>query len=114
MGQESWTVAARQHARLLRPFSANGLSLALYHVLASAGSVRNAEQALLVDMPRTADVWVGRLAEIQAMLATLADQCDEACEALDRLIGQAPGDEARSVDAMAEILRGLSQAPAAA
>jgi hypothetical protein len=54
------------------------------------------------------------LAEIQAMLATLADQCDEACVALDKLIGQAPGDEARSVDAMAEILRGLSQAPAAA
>jgi hypothetical protein len=110
---QPWTVVARQHARLLRPFSANGLSLALYHVNASAGSVKNAETALLVDMPRTADAWIGRLAEIQTTLATLADQCDEACAALDRLIDMAPGDEARSIEAMALVLRGLNEpAPA--
>lgn len=113
MDQQPWTVVARQHARLLRPFSANGLSQALYHVGASAGSVRNAEVALLCDMPRDANTWISRLAEIQSTLATLADQCDEACEALDRLIDMAPGDEARSIEAMVHILKGLNEPVAA-
>lgn len=110
--QEPWTVVARQHARLLRPFSAQRLSEALYHVGATAGSIGNRHTELLVDMPRDAGSWTFELGQLQDMLVTLSEQCEDAFNALGVLVDQADGDHARSVDAMVHILQGLSQAPA--
>jgi hypothetical protein len=105
---EPWPTQAIQASRLLRPYPVRRLTEALHHVEQTSGTISQNRLRLMVDTPVSPDEWAGYLAEIQDMLETLAEQCGDAWERLQRMIDSAPADHRRALDALVLILRGLS------
>jgi hypothetical protein len=96
------------YSRLLRPYSVKRLSGAVYHVNATANTIDKTVTRLLIDTPVDAAEWTFELAQLQNMLETLSEQCEQAWTKLDLLARSAEGDYERAITAMTRVLQGIS------
>lgn len=103
---EPGPTAAIAHSRLLRPHSTRRLSNALYHVNATANSLRQHELALMIDPPVLPDEWAAGLDELQTELYLLVQYSRDAWRKLEWLQRSAPKDYERALEALVLILRG--------
>lgn len=100
---------AVSYARLLRPYDINRLDLALFHVEATAGSVRSRKLNMFLKPPPDAPGWQFELEQIRNDLLVLAEEyVPLAVSRLDALIRSAPADYQRAVDAMHKVLLGIN------